>query len=69
MMINIGLTFTGIKTVSDLSANDLKYFPAPFQQGPANSFSQQSLNDYGPSNPSGWAFGFKSSQVDCVVHC
>ncbi|HZY36675.1 MAG TPA: hypothetical protein VFE53_08515 [Mucilaginibacter sp.] len=69
MMINIGLTYTGIATVSDLAKNDLKYFPAPFQQGPASGNSQQSLNDYGPSDPSGWAFGFDGSQVDCVVHC
>ena len=69
LMINIGLTFTGISIASELKKEDLNYFPPAFKQGPASGNSQQSLNDYGPSNPSGWAFGSAAKQVDCVVHC
>ncbi|MDB5140751.1 MAG: peroxidase [Mucilaginibacter sp.] len=68
LMLNIGLTCSGIATVSNLNATDMKYFPWTFQKGPASGGSQQSLNDCGPSDPSNWAFGNTTQQVDCVVH-
>lgn len=68
LMLNIGLTYTGIATVSNLTKAQLNFFPSPFQKGPTSGGSQQSLNDYGPSDPSGWAFGNSTNQVDCVVH-
>jgi deferrochelatase/peroxidase EfeB len=68
MMLNIGLTFSGITIASDLTRGDMQTFPPEFQQGPISANSQASLNDYGSSLPTGWAFGNKTKQVDCVVH-
>jgi deferrochelatase/peroxidase EfeB len=68
MMLNIGLTFTGIQTAGNLNANDLGSFPPTFKQGPASVNSQQSLNDFGDSLPKKWAFGNTAKPVDCVVH-
>jgi len=70
MMINIGLTYSGIATASDLNDTYLQYFPNAFIEGPASSGSQGSLNDWGVSDPSGWAFGNDTPQqhVDCIVH-
>jgi len=68
MMLNIGLTFTGLKVVSNLSTSDLAAFPPTFKQGPASAGSQQSLNDFGTSAPNTWVFGQTGKQVDCVVH-
>ncbi|TWJ03242.1 hypothetical protein JN11_00779 [Mucilaginibacter frigoritolerans] len=67
MMLNIGLTFTGLKVVSKLTTSDLAGFPPTFKQGPASAGSQQSLND-GKSNIDTWVFGQTGKQVDCVVH-
>ncbi len=68
MMLNIGLTFNGIKVACDFSANDLVIFPPTFKAGPASGGSQQSLNDLGTSAPKLWAFGNAAKPVDCVVH-
>jgi deferrochelatase/peroxidase EfeB len=70
IMLNIGLTYNGIKTASDLSETYLEYFPNSFVEGPTSAGSQGSLNDWGVSDPGGWAFGNDTDEqhVDCVVH-
>lgn len=68
-LLNIGLTFTGIQTASDLSSSDVKGFPWTFQQGPASSGSQSALGDLGASAPKNWWNGaFPTSTIDCIVH-
>jgi deferrochelatase/peroxidase EfeB len=68
MMLNIGLTYTGIEVVGNLSANALLGFPITFMEGPASVNSQQSLNDFDTRTPNTWVFGRADKQVDCVVH-
>ncbi|WP_316820234.1 hypothetical protein [Pedobacter gandavensis] len=69
MMVNIGFTFSGISTVSDLSKNELGAFPTVFKNGPTSNDSQLSLNDLGESDPGKWVFGSEQKPVDCIVHC
>ena len=68
-MLNIGLTFNGIATASDLSAEDLYKFPPTFKAGPASKASQDSLGDVGDSAVENWWSGaFKTEAIDCIVH-
>ncbi|NNL93685.1 MAG: hypothetical protein HKO66_15695 [Saprospiraceae bacterium] len=71
-MINIGLTFGGIKKLSVIDENDLNNFAGTFINGPSAAAAQQSLGDwYDPnSKPETWWNGNTEAQVnlDCVVH-
>ena len=64
MMLNIGLTFSGIQKAKGITTG----FPTTFMNGPTSSDSQLSLFDLGKSSPSTWAFGNSSNPVDCIVH-
>lgn len=81
MILNIGLTFSGVQIASDYAENELgAYFYGPFVNGPDSVKSQVSLMDLGESVPGNWVFGNLNpdtstleikpvkSQVDCIVH-
>ncbi|WP_037584130.1 hypothetical protein [Stigmatella aurantiaca] len=64
VLLNIGLTFTGIQSLGVLAPSDLENFPQDFAQNPA-----EEIGDVGPSAPANWWYGrFSSSDVHCIVH-
>ncbi len=74
-MLNIGITFNGIKLLSTanpaiVKPADLNSFPSSFQNGPWSGYSQQSLTDiYNPASvPSNWWNG-NGDNVNANLHC
>jgi deferrochelatase/peroxidase EfeB len=69
MMLNVSITFNGMKVAAPLTANDLQQFPNTFQMGPESVGSQQSLYDLGTSAPaSWWGQQFNTADLHCIVH-
>jgi hypothetical protein len=64
-MLNIGLTFNGILTFEPTFRNQ---FPNEFEMGPWSDGSQDSLQDTGLSDPSGWWNGHDKQAIHCIVH-
>jgi len=71
-MLNIGLTYNGIALLNVVTASDLTdFFPPTFQNGPASTGSQDSLDDIGDSSPSKWWNGqgnTVNNNLHCIVH-
>ena len=64
-LLNIALTFEGLKALEVLNPEDADQFPPEFKRGPRAG----DLGDVGPSAPEKWWDGaFKSSRIHCVVH-
>jgi deferrochelatase/peroxidase EfeB len=64
-LLNIALTFEGLKVLGVLNPEDADQFPAEFKRGPRAG----DLGDVGPSAPQNWWGGaFDNSQIHCVVH-
>lgn len=62
MMLNIGLTFGGVKLLRPSLTN----FPDEFVAGPEK---QLDLHDYGDSDPKKWWNGkFDTDKIHCIVH-
>lgn len=62
MMLNIGLTWGGVKLLRPSFTN----FPDEFVKGPVG---QSDLHDYGDSDPSNWWNGhFATDDIHCIVH-
>ncbi|HEX5707627.1 MAG TPA: hypothetical protein VFX96_10050 [Pyrinomonadaceae bacterium] len=72
MMLNIGLTFSGIQALNVFKdPTAINNFPPEFQAGPWSQDSQISLGDAGDarSDPSLWWFrNFNNEDLHCVVH-
>ncbi|MCW3070752.1 MAG: peroxidase [Bacteroidetes bacterium] len=69
MMLNIGLTYSGIQKACAFSADELGTFEPSFKEGPASEDSQRALADIDDADPSRWLFGSgPGNNVDVVVH-
>lgn len=69
MMLNIGLTFEGLKATGKLTAEDLDRFPDAFIFGPTSKDAQRALVDKGKSDPSlWWGKSFAQADLHCIVH-
>src|SRR4051794_5742683 len=64
-MLNIGLTYNGIKQFEPTLAAQ---FPYEFKVGPWSQGSQGSLADTGSSDPSLWWNGQDKTAIHCIVH-
>lgn len=69
-MLNIGLTFNGVKQLGIVAGGELANFPDAFTQGPWSAGSQASLTDvYDPKSvPSLWWNG-QGDTVNASLHC
>jgi deferrochelatase/peroxidase EfeB len=78
-MLNIGLTYNGIKTFDAMFNGKLAgQFPPEFQAGPWSPQPQSSLQDSAndtppgppsdPSDPSLWWNGYDNTAIHCIVH-